>query len=413
MKPRQPMRVPYAAAVYGRPEIQAVLDVLRDPVHIVAGPRVGEFERRVARRFGKAHGVMVNSGSSANLLALAVLNLPPGGEVITPALTFSTTLAPILQLRLKPVLVDVGLGSYVVDVDDVARRITKRTRALMIPSLIGNLPDLAGLKRVARQHRLVLIEDSCDTIGATFAGRPTGSYSDVTTTSFYASHLITAAGGGGMVMFRDPQLARRARVMAYWGRASTLFGAYEKSEEITKRFAGVLAGDPYDAKFIFSELGYNFQPTEAQGAFGLVQLGHLATFAARRARNFRQLLRFFQTYADAFILPRVLPRARPNWLAFPLIVREEAGFTRLALTKYLEEHNIQTRPIFTGSVVHQPAFARALPRHLASRRFPHAEQIMRQGFLLGCHHGLAPRHLAYLFGVVREFFARRGNRRGR
>lgn len=397
------MRIPYAQAVYGKEEIRAMTRVFENPSKIVAGPAVKQFERAVAKLFGKKHGVMVNSGSSANLIALEVLDLPRGSEVITPALTFSTTLAPIIQKGLVPVFVDVEPGTYVIDSSRIESLITKRTRALMIPSLIGNIPDLARLKAIADRHHVWLIEDSCDTLGARFNKRPTGFYSHISTTSFYASHIITAAGGGGMVCFHDAGLARRARLKAYWGRESTLFGAYEKSEELTRRFAGVLAGEPYDAKFIFSEVGYNFQPAEAPAAFGLVQLARLKEFGARRRAHFRELMRFFAEYERFFVLPRGMKGTATNWLAFPLTIRSGAGFSRHALTKHLEEYNIQTRPIFTGNVLRQPAFQRIEQKRVARGGYPVTDHIMKNGFLIGCHQGLTARQLGYLKATVREF----------
>jgi len=395
------MRVSYASSACGAAEWNAVRRVLRDPAKLVAGPSVARFEHEIASLFGKRHGVMVNSGSSANLLALSLLDFPPGSEVITPALTFSTTVAPILQRNLVPVLVDVDPGTYVVNPDQAAGRITKRTVALMIPSLIGNLPDLARLQRVARSHRLVLIEDSCDTLGARFGGKPSGAYSDLSTTSFYASHIITAAGAGGMLCVDDASLARRARVMSYWGRDSTLFGAYEQSEDVRKRFAGVLDGEPYDAKFVFSEVGYNLQPTELQGAFGLVQLRRLPRLVARRRAIFGTLVEFFRTHEDRFVLPRSHPSADSTWLAFPLTLRPDAGFTRIELARHLEARGIQTRPIFTGNVLAQPGFH----RHLRGRpeSFPGTNAVMRGGLLIGCHPGMTARHLDYLRDVFGRF----------
>ncbi len=396
-----PIRVSYATTIYGAAEKRAVMKVLSNPGRIVAGHAVAEFEKKVAAMFGKKRGIMVNSGSSANLVSLSILDLAEGSEVITPALTFSTTLAPILQRRLMPVFVDVEEGTYVVDVDQVEAKVTKRTKALMIPSLIGNIPDLSALQRIAKKHKLHLIEDSCDTLGPAFKGKPTGTYTDISTTSFYASHIITAAGGGGMLCLNDPALAERARVMAYWGRQSTLFGAYEKSEEIKKRFAGKLDGEPYDAKFIFSEVGYNFQPTEIQGAFGLEQLKHFKAFKARRQKNFASLLKFFSHYQDRFILPHSLSGVDTAWLAFPLTVRPNAGFSRFELAKYLEERDIQTRPIFTGNVTKQPGFRDVLKNF--SGRFPMTDAVMRGGLLIGCHHGITEKHLEYLQYVFREF----------
>jgi CDP-6-deoxy-D-xylo-4-hexulose-3-dehydrase len=403
---KKSIHVSYAAAVYGPREIAAVLRVLKNPSRIVQGPAVKEFERKIAGLFGKKYGVMVNSGSSANLIAVESLGLPRGSEVVTPILTFSTTVAPLMQKGLVPVFADVLPGAYVIDHERVEGIITPKTKALMVPSLIGNLPDLVALKKIADRHGLAFIEDSCDTLGATFGGKPTGHYTDISTTSFYASHIITAAGGGGMACFRDPVLARRAQVMANWGRASTLFGAYEKSEEIKKRFAGRLEDMTYDAKFIFNEVGYNFQPTESQGAFGLIQLARLGEFAAARGRAFARLLKFFSAYERFFILPARDPRARTNWLAFPLTIRDGAPFDRRELTLHLEKNNIQTRPIFTGNILRQPAF-----RHLSGKggmaaRYPVADAVMRGGFLIGAHHGMTDRHLERIEEVAGAFLDR-------
>lgn len=398
-------RVSYAAAVYGPQEIQAVVSVLKNPAKIVAGPAVKEFEKKIAGLFGKKYGVMVNSGSSANLMALEALNLPKGSEVITPVLTFSTTLAPLLQKGLKPVFADVAEGTYVIDPGQVERLVTKKTKALMIPSLIGNIPDLAKLRSIAKKRGLKFIEDSCDVLGATFAGKPTGLYSDVSTTSFYASHIITAAGSGGLAAFHDPLLARKALVMSNWGRESTLFGAYEKSEEIKKRFVGSIAGIPYDAKFIFSEIGYNLQATELSGAFGLEQLKRLNEFSARRKKNFADLLGFFSSYEHLFILPKQDPRAKTPWLAFPLTIRPDAGFSRKDITLHLEKQGVQTRPIFTGNVLLQPAFKNLRSRFRADA-YPAANQVMRSGFLIGCHHGMTKRQLDYMKNAFTEFLNR-------
>lgn len=396
------LRVSYATTIYGAEEKKAVAKVLANPGKIVAGPAVAAFEKKVATLFGKKEGLMVNSGSSANMIALSILDLPKGAEVITPALTFSTTLAPIIQTGLKPVFVDVDLETFVVNIEKLEAAITPKTKALMIPSLIGNLPDLEALQQIAKKHKLTLIEDSCDTLGPRYAGKPTGVYTDMTTTSFYASHIITTAGSGGMLCLHDSDLARKARVMAYWGRQSTLFGAYEKSEEIQKRFNSTLGGQPYDAKFIFSEVGFNFQPIELQGAFGLEQLKRFKGFAATRKKNFAAHMKFFSQYEDLFYLPRSLPKADTVWLAFPLVLKKNVPFSRLAFAEYLEKHDIQTRPIFTGNVLRQPAFNPVLKGK--ANAFPVADTIMQGGLLIGCHHGITKEHLDYLQYVCTEFF---------
>ena len=402
MQKVQSIRVPYALAVYGKEEKAAVARVLENPSKIVPGLSVREFEKKIAQLFGKKYGVMVNSGSSANLLALELLNLKKGSEVITPALTFSTTLTPILQKGLVPVFVDVVRDTYVIDIEKVERAITKKTRALMIPSLLGNLPDMARLKAIAKKHKLWFIEDSCDTLGPRFAGKPSGTFSDITTTSFYASHIITTAGAGGMICLNDPNLAKRALVMSSWGRASTLFGVHEKSEDIKRRFKGRIGGKVYDAKFIFTEVGYNFQPTELQAAFGLEQLKRLPLFTRKRAKNFNELKKFFDRYTDWFMLPKKHTKATINWLAFPILLTKDAPFSRADITEYLEEKNIQTRPIFTGNVLRQPAFQK-LGKGGMANQYSESDYVMRNGFILGCHHGLTTEQMRHLKSSLQQF----------
>ncbi|MEK7085322.1 MAG: aminotransferase class I/II-fold pyridoxal phosphate-dependent enzyme, partial [Patescibacteria group bacterium] len=273
MKQKKYIRVPYGLSVHGEEEINAVVKVLRG--NTALGKRTREFEKKIADLFGKKYGVMVNSGSSANLLAFDLLNLPKGAEVITPMLTFATTVSPIIMRGLTPVFVDVEEGTYVANVAQVERAITKRTRALMIPSLIGNVPNLKQLAAIAKKHNLFLVEDSCDTLGASFQGKPTGTYSHISTTSFYGSHIINGAGGGGMILVNNPEWAERLVVLRGWGRSSSLFGEKTESEDLGKRFRTRLAGIPYDAKFIFSEMGYNFLPLEISSAFALEQLKKL------------------------------------------------------------------------------------------------------------------------------------------
>jgi CDP-6-deoxy-D-xylo-4-hexulose-3-dehydrase len=394
--------VPYGLSVHDGREAAAVSAVIGE--HRTAlGRETRAFEEKVARLFGKKYGVMVNSGSSANLLALEILDLPAGSEVITPALTFNTTVAPILQKDLKPVFVDVEPDTYLIRVDEIESHITAKTRVLMIPSLIGNVPDLARLRRIARKHELTLVEDSCDTLGATFRDRPTGSFTHISTTSFYGSHVINAAGGGGMICVNSRRLRDRLRVLRGWGRTSSLFA---DSEDVGKRFRRKLDGIPYDGKFLFTEQGYNFLPLEISAAFGLVQLRKLRGFTSTRRKNFARLQRTFARHDAFFSAPRQLPAVKTNWLAFPLTIREDASFSRLELVRFLEGRNIQTRPVFTGNVLRQPAY-RAMQN---GQLFPAADRIMRDAFLIGCHQGLNSTQLNHLEATFEEFLERRGHR---
>ena len=229
-------------------------------------------ERRIAELYDKPYGIMLNSGSSANYLGVELMNLPEGSEVITPALTFSTTVAPLVRNKLIPAFVDVEEGTYNLDVSKVEEMITDKTKALMIPNLIGNMPDWPKLREIADKHRLMVFEDSADTLGGTINGKSSGSYTDMSITSFYGSHVINCAGNGGMLCVRESEHFERGKLLRSWGRSSSLF---VESEAIENRFNVEVDGIPYDSKFIFAEPGYNLEPSEMGAAFGLVQLDKL------------------------------------------------------------------------------------------------------------------------------------------
>lgn len=397
------MRVPYGFSVHGQEEIDAVVEVLKG--NTALGPKTEEFEAKIAAILGKKYGVMVNSGSSANLLAFELLGLPRGTEVITPILTFSTTVAPFVQKGFIPVFVDVDPDTYIVNLEQVEAAITEKTGALMIPSLMGNIPNMEKLRELADKHNIFFIEDSCDTLGGTFKGKPSGTYSHITTTSFYGSHIINGAGGGGMICVNDDKWYERLLVMRGWGRQSSLFDK-DSSELIANRFKTELFGIPYDNKFIFSEIGYNFLPLEISSAFALVQLQKFPKNEQARRTNFANLLEHFgKTYPQYFTLPRQTPETETVWLAFPLIIKEGAPFTRLEMVTFLEDENIQTRPIFTGNILKQPGFT-AIEHRLAQEEYPNAENIMRNGFVVGSHHGLEPEQIEYMKEKFAEFLSK-------
>lgn len=386
-------RVFYAQAVYGSEEIDAVVDVLKNrPLELMAGRAVTEFESRVAALFGKKHGLMVNSCSSANTLALACLNLERGAEVITPALTFSTTVAPLVQQGFKPVFVDVEEDTFNIDASRVEQAIGQSTRAMMVPNLIGNMPAWDELRAIADRHSLILIEDSADTIGSLYQGQPISDLTDISTTSFYASHVITAGGFGGAICVDNPEYARKARLLRGWGRSSSLTG---ESESTDARFGAAVDGVDYDNKFIFEDAGYNFLPSEMSAAFGLVQLDRLEEFITRRIENFAALLNFFRDYEHWFILPRQQASTRTPWLAFPLIVREDAPFSRQEMQIYFESKAIQTRPVFSGNILRQPGFD-SIDCVRQPEGYPNADRVMAGGLLLGCHQGMGENEVAHI-----------------
>jgi CDP-6-deoxy-D-xylo-4-hexulose-3-dehydrase len=395
------LRIPYGLSVYNDKEIQRVIKVLKQHRSNM-GIETLEFEQRVSRQFSKKYGIMVNSGSSANLLAFELLNLPPGSEVITPLLTFSTTIAPLIQKKLVPVFIDVEEGKYTININDVEKMITKKTKALMIPLLLGNVPDMEKLSRIAKKYNLYLIEDSCDTLGAKFKGKATGKYSDISVTSFFGSHIITAGGNGGMIMVNSEKWRDRLKVLRGWGRSSSLFS---ESEDLSKRFKVALDGIPYDAKFIFEEIGYNFLPSEMGAAFGNEQMKKLPSFRKIREENFELLSRFFKKYERFFILPQQDKNVRTQWLAFPLTIRKDAPFTRFEIIKYLEENNVQTRPIFTGNILKQPGFKK-ITHKISGGGYFATNEIMKRGFVIGCHHGLEDKHLKKLEELFNFFLTK-------
>ncbi len=397
------LRVPYGFSVHGQEEIDAVVEVLKG--NTALGDKTIDFEAKIAKMFGKKFGVMVNSGSSANLLAFELLNLPKGSEVITPALTFGTVVSPIVQKGLIPVFVDVDPTTYVVNIEQVKKAITKKTKALMIPSLMGNIPDMKALAEIAKKHKLYFIEDCCDTIGGTFEGNPTGKYSHISITSFYGSHIINGAGGGGMIMVNDEKWESRLKVLRGWGRQSSLYGEKANSELLKNRFNFKLGGIPYDNKFIFSEVGYNFLPLEISSAFALAQLKRLPGFLAKRRANFQNLTEFIKTKDKYFTLPTQTPNTETAWLAFPIIIKPKSPFTRLDIVTFLEENDIQTRPVFTGNILKQPGFRKIESRKIGDA-FPNTDLIMKSAFVLACHHGLEQNQIDYLKSKIDEFLAK-------
>jgi CDP-6-deoxy-D-xylo-4-hexulose-3-dehydrase len=380
MSTRKVWYAPNKFESYGEEEIKAVEACLRDGWLAGFGPRSIEFEEKIAKRFGKKYGVFVNSGSSACLLALAALDLPKGCKVITPACTFSTTLAPIIQLGYKPVFVDVGLTSYVPTVADIIAAIDEDTKAIMVPNLIGNKPDWAGLEaelqRIGRTD-IYVIEDSADTITYT-------EESDVATTSFYASHIITAGGTGGMVMFNDKRHVERALQYRDWGRIG------DNSEIMDDRFNHKVDGIPYDHKFLYGVLGYNMKCSEMSAAFGLVQLERFETYKDVRRANIERYLENLKDVQE-LILPD--DSIQPNWLAIPLQTER-----RLELLTFLEENNIQTRVTFAGNVTRHPVYREYL------QPFENSDTIMKNGFLLGAHHGMTIEDVDYVCSKIKEFF---------
>jgi|TARA_A100000164_G_scaffold375695_1_gene411238 CDP-6-deoxy-D-xylo-4-hexulose-3-dehydrase len=393
-------KVYYGKAVYDNKEINAVLKVLKnDSLSLVDGKNVKILEKKVSSLFGKKYGLMVNSGSSANLLAIASLNFKKNSEIITPNLTFSTTVAPIYQLGLIPHFIGVEENKFLADPSHIEKCINKKTVAIMIPNLLGNIADWKKIHSIAKKHKLKVIEDSADTIGYTIDKKNAGKYSDITTNSFYASHIINGAGTGGIVCFNDFKLYQRAKLLRGWGRSSAHFN---ESESIKDRFNVKISGFDYDAKYIFSDLGYNFLPSEISATFAIEQIKKLKNNINIRNKNFDYLKKFFGNYSDLFNLPEQYKNVKTPWLAFPLVIKENKYFNRKEMQIFFEKNNIQTRTIFTGNILKQPVM-----RNKTYKKHPQcdaiANNVMKNGILLGCHQGMKKNELDYICQTFLKF----------
>ena len=393
------MKIYYGQAIYDNKEISATVRVLkRNSLNLIDGPSVKKLEEKIAKLFGKKYGLMVNSGSSANLLALSSFNLKKGSEIITPSLTFSTTVSPIYQLGYVAHFIGVEENKFLSDINQIEKCINKKTAAIMLPNLLGNVLEWKTIYNIAKKYNLKVIEDSADTIGYTYRKSNTGKYSDVVTNSFYASHIITGAGSGGMLCFNDKKVYNRAKLLRGWGRSSAVFN---ESEGIKIRFSKKVDGIPYDGKYIFSALGYNFLPSEISAAFAIEQLKKLKKNIKIRIKNFKFLRKFFDNYRSFFKLPIQNKNVVTGWLAFPLVIKKNANFSRTDLQIYLENKDIQTRPIFTGNILRQPIMKnKYYKKHSQSHII--SDDVMRNGILIGCHHGLRKKDLNRMTNIFKK-----------
>src|SRR5262245_11579444 len=401
-------RIDYAGSVHDEREIEAVVAVLRaGPTALRIGRNVRGMEQRVAALFGKRRGVMCNSGSSALYLAIEVLDLDPGDEIITSPVTFSTDLAPMFRNRLVPVFVDVTPDTFQIDVDGIEAMIGPRTRAILAPNLIGNAPDWDRIRAIADRHGLKVVEDSCDALGLTLRGTPTGTRSDISLTSFALSHIITAAGTGGMVCVDDDELRDRALLLRRWGRRSELqlFGSRKGQGECF--FSEIDAGLEYDNLFIFDEVGWNFEPSELSAAFGLVQLSKLPENLARRQRSFLLTSSHFARWPKLFTLPRLTEGVETGWHMFPVLIRPESGIRRSTLQQWMESHGVDTRMVWTGNAARQPAF-RSRPHRQPKDGLPNADRVMQWGLVLPNNHSMSDDDCHYIGECLEGFVAEHG-----
>ncbi len=364
------------------------------------GKNVEIFEKKICKFFSKKYGLMVNSGTSALILGIKALKLPKNSEVITPGLNFGTAVSSIILNNLNPVFVDVEKDTLQIDLNKIEKKITKKTSALLIPNLIGNVPSWPKIKKLAKKYDLKLIEDSADTLGATYGNKTTGYFSDISITSFYGSHIVSCAGNGGILLTNDKKVFLEAKILRSWGRASSLL---KDSEDINKRLSIKLKGYDYDKKFVFQNVGYNFEPSEIGAAFGLQQLKKLKKFNKKRNSNFNQHYNFFKKMNNYFIAPKIDIKVKTNFLAYPIIIKENKKFNRKKLQIYLEKNSIQTRPIFSGNILRHPAFSYLISSKNKLSTLPNADYIMKNGILIGCHQGLTPKNINTIHKAISTF----------
>ena len=394
-------QISYAKTVYGQEEIDAVVKCLNESTQM--GNYAREFERKIANLFAKKYSLYVNSGSSALYIGLEAFNFTEGSEVITPALTFSTTIGCLIKNNLVPVFTDVEPLTYCIDVSQIEELITEKTVAILAPNLLGNLCKWPEIRKIADKYGLIVIEDSADTLGGEINKKLTGNFTDMSITSFYGSHIINCAGNGGALALNDYNILKKSKLLRSWGRSSSLFD--EKSESIENRFNVNLDGIEYDAKFVFEEIGYNLEGSEIGAAFGLIQLKSLKNNIAIRQKNFKIQSDFFNLHKEFFDTPLQYNNHNSAWLAFPILIKKDAPFTRKEFQIYLEKENIQTRVVFTGNILRQPMMKGVKYKSIKDNLI-NSDSIMERGVLLPLHHGLSDQMLKKIHDKVNNFISK-------
>jgi len=397
----------YAGRIYDEQELINLVDASLD-FWLTAGRYAKKFEQKLAEFLDIRYCLLTNSGSSANLLAVSALTSPllkerrlkPGDEVITTACGFPTTVNPIIQNNLVPVFIDINLGTYNIMTDRMEKAISKKTRAIFIAHTMGNPVCLDDVVSIARKYNLWLLEDNCDSLGSKYKGKYTGTFGDISTCSFYPAHHITT-GEGGAILTDNPLLKRIIMSFRDWGRDCWCDPGCDNT--CGKRFSWELGKLPfgYDHKYIYSHIGYNLKITDMQAAIGVAQLKKLPSFIKARQKNFRRLYRYFKKYEDFFILPEWLKDTEPAWFGFPLLVKEDAPFTRSEIVSHLEKHKIATRMLFGGNLTKQPAYKDIHYRVYGSLK--NTDFVMNNLFWLGVYPGITDEKLRYILKIIDKF----------
>ena len=389
-------KVFYAEANYSDEEIESVLDVLKNNrLALMCGKNVKKLEDKVAKIFNKKFGLMTNSGSSANLIGVQSLNLEKGSRVITPALTFSTTVSPLVQSELIPLFIDVEKETMQMNTSLLKEISLKGVSAICVPNLIGNVANWEEIYQFAKENNLKTIEDSADTIGYKYK-TDIKNWSDVSTTSFYASHVVTGAGFGGMTCFSDKENYDLGLSLRGWGRRSSLYG---ETEDYERRFNTKIDGMNYDDKYIFDDIAYNFLPSEISAAFALVQMKNLRKNLKNRLENYNYLKKNL-SFSDNFFIPLSYENVETGWLAFPIILQNKLASKRREVQIFLEKAGIQTRTIFTGNILRQPVAKKF--KWESYGNFSVSDNIMESGILLGCHNRQTKEKMDYILKKLFE-----------
>lgn len=403
-------KVRYAGRVFDDRELINLVDASLD-FWLTAGRFAEDFEFEFAEYFGVSDAILVNSGSSANLVAMSALTsyllgerrLKPGDEVITAAAGFPTTVNPIIQNRLVPVFIDMELETYNIDVDEIEKAISPKTKAIFLAHTLGNPWDIERLMEIAKKNNLWVIEDNCDALGSKYNDKLTGTFGDLATISFYPAHHITM-GEGGCVITDNEILARAAKSFRDWGR-DCYCGPGENNTcgtRFTQKYGDLPVG--YDHKYVYSHIGYNLKVTDMQAAVGLAQLEKLPGFIATRKKNFNRLYNGIKKHEDKLILPKATANADPSWFSFILSVRPDAGFSRNEMVNYLENHHIETRNLFAGNITKQPAYLDIEKRVVGDLK--NTDFIMNNTFFIGVYPGNGEAECNYIIETIDQFLSK-------
>jgi len=387
-----PNLVRYGGSCHDSEEIIEIVNTVLDGWWI-GGKKTVEFEQNFCKFLNVKNAIFCNSGSSANLIALNLTDFPRGSEFITPATNFPTTINPAIQNGMKPVVVDSEIGSYTINTDLLDEALSDKTKALVLPHLIGNVPNMRKILKFVKDNDIFFMEDCCDAFGSKFDEKFVGTFGNVSTFSFYPSHHITA-GGGGMIVVNDVDLLLKAKSLTHWGRA------FDNANDFILIESNKLRKD-FDLQYTYTTRGFNVLATEVQAALGLVQLKKAKEFESIRRRNFKTLMNFFRDYEDFFILPQTADGADPVWFCFPLTIKKEVRFTRKEIMNYLYKNSIESRYIMAGNIVRQPAYKDVNFRIVGDLK--NSDKILTHSFFIGLYQCMNEEKLNYVFEKFREF----------